>query len=77
MHTDLTHRQFTCRKSWVKTKLKMSIGDLTIGTVGPTGEVKGWMVTGANLLDQAGGLRVDGASGAGVDGAGIDGARGP
>ena len=40
----------------------MSIGDSGIGTVGPTGEVKGVMVTGVNVSDHVGGT-VKGAEG--------------
>ena len=43
----------------------MSIGDSGIGTVGPTGEVKGWMVTGVSVSDQVGGT-VGGAGGVAV-----------
>lgn len=50
------------------------IGELEIGTVGPTGEVKGLMVTGFNVMDQEGGTVGEGA-GDGVEGedAGDDG----
>ena len=58
----------------------MSIGDSGIGMVGPTGEVKGWMVTGVNVSDHVGGT-VCGAGGGttgGVEGqtTGVDRASG-
>ena len=48
----------------------MSIGDSGIGTVGPTGEVKGWMVTGVNVSDHVGGTvgRAEGGTEAGAEG---------
>ena len=45
----------------------MSIGESGIGTVGPTGEVKGLMVTGFNVVDQEGGT-VGERAGDGVEG---------
>ena len=45
----------------------MSIGESGMGTVGPTGEVKGLMVTGFNVVDQEGGTVGEGAGG-GVEG---------
>ena len=44
----------------------MSIGDSGIGTVGPTGEVNGWMVTGVNVSDHVG--RTVGGAGGGTTG---------
>ena len=49
----------------MKKRLEISIGDSGIGTVRPTGEVKGRMVTGVNVSDHVGGT-VGGAEG-GVD----------
>ena len=48
----------------------MSIGDSGIGTVGPTGEVKGWMVTGVNVSDHVGGTvgRAEGGTEGGAEG---------
>ena len=45
----------------------MLMGESGIGTVGPTGEVKGLMVTGFNVVDQEGGTVGEGA-GDGVEG---------
>ena len=45
----------------------MSIGESGIGPVGPTGEVKGLMVTGFDVVDQEGGTVGEGA-GDGVEG---------
>ena len=41
----------------------MSIDDTGIGTVGPTGEVKGVMVTGVNVSNHVGGTAEGGTTG--------------
>ena len=44
----------------MKNRSKIFDGESGMGTVGPTGDWKGWMVTGRRVLDHLAGVLADG-----------------